>query len=124
MANFRRIAEMEDRYVGILVDLPGPKVRAASFGEAAVPITGGSEVSLRLGSGQYGERIEIDYAGFLTDVEIGDRLSMGDGRVILEVQDWMATGSARVAHGGVLTGNPGFTFPRTASRCGRPPTRT
>ena len=88
MANIRRIAEMEDRYVGILVDLPGPKVRAASFGEAAVTITEDSEVSLRVGvQASTASDIEIDYAGFLTDVEIGDRLSMGDGRVILEVQD-------------------------------------
>ena len=84
MANIRRIAELEDRYVGILVDLPGPKVRAASFGEAAVTITEDSEVSLRVGvRASTASDIEIDYAGLLTDVEIGDRLSMGDGRVIL-----------------------------------------
>ena len=45
MANIRRIAELEDRYVGILVDLPGPNVRAAAFGEAAVTITGGAGVA-------------------------------------------------------------------------------
>ena len=38
MARIRRIAALEGRYVGILVDLPGPKVRAASFGEEAVVI--------------------------------------------------------------------------------------
>ena len=113
MARIRRIAALEGRYVGILVDLPGPKVRAASFGEEAVVIIEDSQVSLRAGDrASTASDIEVDYEGLLTDVEIGDRLSMGDGRVILEVQAVDGDRvSARVAHGGVLTGSPGLHIP-------------
>lgn len=113
MATIRRIAALEGRYVGVLVDLPGPKIRAASFGEASVVIAEDSMVDLRVG-GMVSDAstIEIDYEGLLADVEPGDRLSMGDGRVILEVAE--AHGdrlSARVAHGGNLMGSPGLHIP-------------
>ena len=113
MGRIRRIAATEGRYVGILVDLPGPKVRAASFGETAVDIVEDSQVLLRVGSrASTASDIEIDYAGLLTDVEAGDRLSMGDGRVVLEVLEIDGDRvSTRVAHGGVLTGSPGLHIP-------------
>ena len=113
MATIRRIAALEGRYVGILVDLPGPKIRAASFGESPVVIAGDSVVDLRVGNGASdATSMEIDYEGLLADVRPGDRLSMGDGRVILEVAelhgDRLAT---RVAHGGTLMGSPGLHIP-------------
>ncbi len=113
MALIRRIAALEGRYVGILVDLPGPKVRAASFGESAVAIGEDTRVTLRIGGRtSTATDMEIDYAGLLTDVVAGDRLSMGDGRVILEVLDLDGDRvSTRVAHGGVLTGSPGLHVP-------------
>ena len=113
MGRIRRIAATEGRYVGILVDLPGPKVRAASFGETGVDIVEDSQVLLRVGSrASTASDIEIDYAGLLTDVEAGDRLSMGDGRVVLEVLEIDGDRvSTRVAHGGVLTGSPGLHIP-------------
>ena len=113
MARIRRIAATEGRYVGILVDLPGPKVRAASFGETSVDIVEDSRVNLRVGGrASTASDIEIDYAGLLTDVEAGDRLSMGDGRVVLEVLEMGGDRvSTRVAHGGVLTGSPGLHIP-------------
>jgi pyruvate kinase len=113
MADIRRIAALEGRYVGILVDLPGPKVRAAPFGSEPVTLVEDSKVSLRIGSTRSDESdIQVDYEGLLSDVEPGDRLSMGDGRVILEILDVDADHlSARVAHGGILNGSPGLHIP-------------
>ncbi|MDG2427853.1 MAG: pyruvate kinase [Acidimicrobiales bacterium] len=113
MARIRRIAALEGRYVGVLVDLPGPKVRAASFGQSPVVLAENSRVALRVGShSSTATNIEISYEGLLNDVEAGDRLSMGDGRVVLEVEGINGDGlSARVTHGGVLTGNPGLHIP-------------
>ena len=112
MADIRRIAALEGRYVGILVDLPGPKVRAAPFGAEPVALVEDTEVQLRIGStGSNASDIEVD-EGLLTDVEPGDRLSMGDGRVILEILDTIGDRlTARVAHGGVLNGSPGLHIP-------------
>lgn len=113
MAHIRRIAAMEGRYVGVLVDLPGPKIRSASFGQTPVALVENSEVELAIGNTMSDAKtIEVDYEGLLDDVQNGDRLSMGDGRVILEVAGSASNRLlARVAHGGVLTGSPGLHIP-------------
>ena len=109
----RRTAAEEGRVVGVLVDLPGPKVRAGSFGEQPVTLAEGSTVELRIGSqASTASVLEVDYEGLLTDVEVGDRLTIGDGRAVVEiVDDGPDYLSARVAHGGQLSGRPGLHIP-------------
>ncbi len=109
----RRTAAEEGRVVGILVDLPGPKIRAGSFGEQPVALTEGSIVELRIGSQvSTASVLEVDYEGLLTDVEVGDRLTIGDGRAVVEIVDAGPDNlSARVAHGGQLSGRPGLHIP-------------
>ncbi len=113
LALIRRLAAEEGRAVGVLVDLPGPKVRSAGFGEDPVEFALGAEVQLRVGDrGSRATVVEVDYEAFFHDVEPGDRLSLGDGRVILELgeQDGERM-AARVVHGGVLSGRPGVHIP-------------
>ena len=109
----RRTAAEEGRVVGVLVDLPGPKIRAGSFGEQPVALTEGSIVELRIGSQvSTASVLEVDYEGLLTDVEVGDRLTIGDGRAVVEIVDAGPDNlSARVAHGGQLSGRPGLHIP-------------
>ncbi len=38
--------------VAIMVDIPGPKIRAGSFGTEAVPLVAGHDVELREGYGE------------------------------------------------------------------------
>ena len=58
----RKVAADEGRRVGILVDLPGPKVRAASFGEDGVDMPTGHSVELRTGiDASTSAVIEVDY---------------------------------------------------------------
>ncbi len=109
----RSVAASEGRRVGILLDLPGPKVRAGSFGEAGLDLPTGATVDLAVGQDKSTvEVIEVDYEGLLTDIHIGDRLTVGDGGAILEVvgsgPDRLA---ATVSHGGFLRGRPGIHIP-------------
>ena len=109
----RTVARDEGARVGILVDLPGPKVRAASFGEAGVELPTGHSVELRPGTAEStSATIEVDYEGLLTDMQLGDRLTVGDGGAILEIND-KATDKllATVVHGGKLRGRPGIHVP-------------
>ena len=109
----RRVAEQEGRPVGILVDLPGPKVRTAAFGDDPVELVAGSSVEMHVGHDQStADVIEVDYEGLLEDVLVGDTLDMGDGRVLLDVVDKDAARlKTRVVHGGVLSGCPGVHIP-------------
>ena len=118
----RWAAEQEGRPVGVLVDLPGPKVRAANFGEAPSEFHAGSSVQLVVGQdASTSDVIEVGYEGLLEDVLVGDTLDLGDGRVVLDVVDKDANGmKALVAHGGVLSGCPGVHIPADRLRISTP----
>ena len=122
---YRRIrwaAEQEGRAVGILVDLPGPKVRAAAFGDAATEFHAGSSVQLVVGrDSSNADVVEVDYDGLLEDVLVGDSLDVGDGRVVLDIVDKDSNGmKALVVHGGVLSGCPGVHIPADRLRISTP----
>ena len=118
----RRVSEEEGRPVGILVDLPGPKVRTASFGEDSVELVSGSSVEMLVGeTGSTADVVEVDYEGLLDDVLVGDTLDVGDGRVVLSVVDKNGDRlKATVMHGGVLSGCPGVHIPADRLRVSTP----
>lgn len=118
----RQVSEEEGRPVGILVDLPGPKVRTASFGEDSVELLSGSSVEMLVGeTGSTADVVEVDYEGLLDDVLVGDTLDVGDGRVVLSVVDKDGERlKATVMHGGVLSGCPGVHIPADRLRVSTP----
>lgn len=118
----RSAAEALDREVGILVDLPGPKIRAGAFPTDGVVLADGDVLRMAPGSGpSTAEVVEVDYDGLLTDVHVGDTLGFGDGAVSVEVTD--VEGNAlvtRVMHGGAVMGRPGVHIPSDRLRVSTP----
>jgi pyruvate kinase len=108
----RHISELAGRPIGVMADLPGPKVR---LGELVQPVNleVDSEIRLEPGHGpSTGEHMFVDYEGLLTDVQVGDKLAIGDGSIILEVVDHEPTSlRARVRFGGLTQGRPGLHIP-------------
>ena len=109
----RRVAEEEGKHVGILVDLPGPKVRAASFGNTAVDLPDGHIVRLAVGHDRStADVIEVEYDSLLEDIQIGDRLVLGDGKVQLDVREKQSDKLvAEIISGGEVVGRPGVHIP-------------
>jgi pyruvate kinase len=109
----RKVSEEEGRRVGILVDLPGPKVRAGNFGETGVDVPSGSSIELRVGeAGSSADVIEVDYEFLMRDIQVGDRVTIGDGGAVLEVTDKKADKMlANVVAGSKLRGRPGVHIP-------------
>ena len=118
----RRAVEREGRPVGILVDLPGPKVRMATLGEDTVEFLAGSSVEMHVGEDRStADVVEVDYAGLLDDVLVGDVLDVGDSRVLLDVVDKDGDRlKATVVHGGLLSGCPGVHIPADRLRVSTP----
>ncbi len=118
----RKLSEECGQRVGILVDLPGPKVRCATFGDEYVRLVAGSTVELRVGNdSSNAEIIEVAYDGLVEDVQVGDRLNMGDGRAILEITEKQPDKLlANVAHGGKISGRPGIHVPSDRLRINTP----
>ena len=120
LKTIKRIAIEEKKPVGVLVDLPGPKIRLASFGETPVSLVEDSLLKVSAGvTSSTADLIQVEYEDLIEDIEIGDRLIVGDGRAVFKVEatfdDYF---EARVIHGGYLSGRPGLHIP--ASRLSIP----
>jgi pyruvate kinase len=113
MARVRRAAAEAGRDIGVLVDLPGPKIRAASFPERGVELVQGSLLTLVPGSERSdAQTVQVDYDPLLRDIRTGDLLTFGDGQVVIEVESVGSDrASARVTVGGELRGRPGLRLP-------------
>jgi pyruvate kinase len=118
----RAVSEEIGRPVGIMVDLPGPKVRLASFGSDPVLLATGSTVELVPGRpSSDASTLGVDYEDLLGDVHPGDLLAVGDGSVSLQIESVAATSAtARVAHGGMTQGRPGLHVPSDRLRITSP----
>ena len=112
-ARIRAVSAELGRPVGILVDLPGPKVRAGAVSGTGMVLGAGDLLQLVPGTGESNrERIHVDYDRLLEDIGPGDHLAFGDGAVVVEVVEH--TGDAldvRILHGGPLKGRPGVHIP-------------
>ena len=117
----RQISAELGKHVGIMVDLPGPKVRAGEFPAEGVVWTEGHRVLLTVGDApSTSDVVHLDYESLVADVQVSDRLAFGDGAVVVEVVDKEPDGlKVAVLHGGTITGRPGIHVPsdrlRTAS---------
>ncbi|HZP29305.1 MAG TPA: pyruvate kinase, partial [Acidimicrobiia bacterium] len=100
-------------HVGILADLPGPKIRSAPFAAGGVVLEARSTVELVTaapGELSRGDRIGVADPELVGCLEPGDRVAIGDGGIALEV---VGTGDGRataeVRSGGMVQGRPGIT---------------
>ena len=114
----RRIALVRDaalsvgRYVGILGDLAGPKIRIERFAKGAVQLEEGAEftldVSLDPNAGTE-QVVGCAYKALPNDVHEGDVLLLNDGLIVLEVQSVAGPRVlTRVVTGGELSNNKGL----------------
>ena len=112
MEAVRELAHRHGKTIGVLADLPGPKVRAGPFPEGGAFLAEGDEVTLVSEAGASdGRRITFDEAYLIDSVAPGDTVVLGDGTVTLEVT---AVGPeevrAQVRSAGRLQGRPGAHF--------------
>jgi len=101
--------------VAVLVDLPGPKIRAAPFAAGGVVLATGAEVELvaaEAGMVSSATVIGVAHGALVESLVAGDAVALGDGGVALVVIE-QHEGHARttVRSGGLLQGRPGITAP-------------
>lgn len=108
----REIAAKQGRFVAIMGDLQGPKIRIARFVDKLVHLHVGQPFTLsRVHPKDAGTAsiVGIDYPELVTDCRVGDELLLDDGRVVLVVDrvegDEVHT---TVTVGGPLSNNKGI----------------
>ncbi|ABC27341.1 pyruvate kinase [Hahella chejuensis KCTC 2396] len=108
----RELARKQNRFVAILADLQGPKLRIARFVDGKVTLTPGQrfvlDARLDKEAGDI-DRVGIDYEQLVNDVAAGDTLLLDDGRLELEVEQVVGLEIiCRVIIGGKLSNNKGL----------------
>lgn len=108
----RELAAENGRFVAVLADLQGPKIRIARFAEGKVVIEKGQQfvldASLDKNSGDQ-HRVGIDYEALITDSRPDDILLLDDGRIELKVLRVERTQlQCEVIVGGPLSNNKGI----------------
>ncbi|TGD75772.1 pyruvate kinase [Mangrovimicrobium sediminis] len=86
----RKQAAIAGRYVGILADLQGPKIRIAGFRDGPIKLAPGDRLCLDLSLGPDdgdAHSVGVDYPALCESVGPGDTLLLDDGRLRLRVDD-------------------------------------
>ncbi len=108
----REAAEQAGRYIGILGDLQGPKIRIDRFAEGKAQLADGAafilDASLAVDAGTE-KSVGIAYKKLPTDVRVGDVLLLNDGQISLQVEQIEGPRiKTRVLVGGELGNNKGI----------------
>ncbi|WP_416396219.1 pyruvate kinase [Allohahella sp. A8] len=108
----REAARAQGRFVAILADLQGPKLRIARFTDGKISLQAGQQFVLDAAMDKEAgteERVGIDYEQLIDDVSPGDVLVLDDGRIELEIQQIENRAIiCKVLIGGPLSSNKGL----------------
>lgn len=113
LGRLRAAGDRAGRHVGVLLDLPGPKLRVGGMA-AGVVLADEQVFTLLPGEGEGdASRAYVSYEALGADVRSGDRILVDDGAIELAV---LSAGPGevvtRVKRGGALTGHKGVNVPR------------
>jgi pyruvate kinase len=108
----RESAKAQGRFVALMADLQGPKLRIARFKSNKVTLTAGQtfvlDASMDKEAGTE-ECVGIDYEQLINDVEPGDILVLDDGRIEMKVTSVSGHSiTSTVLIGGPLSNNKGL----------------
>ena len=113
---FERVRALEaelGRPIAVLADLQGPKIRIGRFKDGRVRLVPGQPFVLTTEEVEGDEtRVSVSYKGLPGDLEVGERLLLDDGKVVLEVVELTPTEVRTVVRvGGELSDHKGLNVP-------------
>ncbi len=118
-ATINRIIKINEEHninIGILCDLQGPKLRVGEIENNSLPLKK-DDILTFVNEKCIGnmEKIYMSYENFASDVEVGEKVMIDDGKLQLEVveTDGKSKVKLKVLFGGVLSSNKGVNLPDT-----------
>lgn len=111
--NIRKVEESVGRTIGILQDLPGPKIRIGTIRGGAVQLTRGKLVEMVSEEMQGTEdRISLPHPEILEQLRPGHEVFLADGLIHLRVTERTQDGvMTRVLNGGSIGSHKGVNLP-------------
>jgi pyruvate kinase len=113
VARIRTASKALGREIGILGDLPGPKLRLGDLEDDVAVLHSGSTVVMS-GDGEVGnsERLPVQFSGITRAVNPGDPVFLADGRVRLKVTEVRDSDIVlAVEAGGAVSSHQGVNLP-------------
>lgn len=86
----RELAAKHGRFVALLGDLQGPKIRIAKFTQKRIELQEGDQFRFSITHPRDAgtqEVVGIDYPDLVKDCKVGDELLLDDGRVVMRVEE-------------------------------------
>jgi len=111
----REVSKKLDKYIGILVDLQGPKIRTGRLKASTVILKKGDCVSLttRDIEGDW-NILSVNYSKLPNDVKVGERILLDDGNIELKVVEKSeATIRCKILNQGEIKAYRGINLPNT-----------
>lgn len=109
----REASKSMNKFVGILMDLKGPKIRVGKFENGSESYNEGEIIDI-----YYGDKLgshstfTINQKELFYDVKVGDRLLVDDGKVILKIIELEKEHiKVKVLNSGVISDNKGINAP-------------
>jgi len=116
ISDIRKINQELNTNTSILADLQGPKLRIGKI-KANTFINEGDNIEIKTGKEFFGDRnnIYVDYRNLPSDVNIGEKILIDDGKIILKVIETNNKNKilTEVIQGGELFSKKGFNLPNT-----------
>jgi pyruvate kinase len=115
IVTIRKAAEGVGVDVGVLGDLPGPKIRLGNVAGDVVELAEGAELTLTTEDvAGNAERLPVSWSGLASAVEPGDTVYMADGRIRLRALECSPDEvRCEVEAGGPVASHKGINLPET-----------
>ncbi len=109
----KKVREKLDVPIAIILDTKGPEYRIKTFREGKICLNDGDTFAFTIEDVEgNAERVSVNYKELLNVLEVGDRILVNNGLVILEVTELTATDAiCKVIVGGELSNNKSMNFP-------------
>ena len=115
-----RITKLKEKYdlpVGILTDLQGPKIRVGKIKDGKLELSPGDVLTF-VSEPCEGtkEKIYMSYTNFAQDVNVGEKVLVDDGKLVLKVIETNSKDTVKleVLYGSNIASNKGVNLPDTA----------
>ncbi len=113
IASIRRVSAAQNRPIGILIDLAGPKIRLGELKQDPLTLSEGQKVRFIRGHvANTPEELTATYAPLIDELSVGNTVMLADGTVGLTVEEKGADyAQCRVVQAGLVRSRQGINLP-------------